>query len=823
MKSELPEGRVMGSSPVTNIFGRIALRVVDRSKAVAGAGLVLAVLLASQIPYVRTDVSPESYLDAASPARVVYDQFRREFDRDDLAIIVVESPQIFEIAFLERLKALHDDIDSRVPHVDEITSLLNARSTRGEGDDLIVGDLIPRWPPTPSELEEIEKRARANPLYRDTLLSADSRMTAVHVRPLTYREESALDALAGFGNPSGASPSEPELLGSDELRALVEQLRAVVTEHDGPGFRLHMAGLPISTERISRAIERDSMLYTAVAGAAIAGLLWLIFRQWREVLLPLAVVGAAVVGAQGLMGWLGVPLSAPLQIVSPLLLAVGVCGAVHVQSAYDHGLRLGLDRDAAVVHALEHSGLAVCMASITTAAGLLSFLPAELEPVAALGVIAPLGVLLTLVYSLLVLPALLVLLPRPDRPSRLEQVGLDAALSRAAAWVSRRPGSVVALFGLLMAMAVPGMLQLRFGMWGLGWLPETDSVRLATELIDGRFGGTQSIEILVETGEDEGVHNPALLSRIEQFMRQSEGVELGPVRVTRATSVVDVLKEIHQALHGNDSRFHRLPEDRALVAQELLLFENAGSDDVGEVVDSRRRTARISLRAPDSDSIAYGPFLERLQRDAIASLGEDVEIRITGMVALLAASFSAVVVSLARSYVLAIVVIVPLLVLLIGDLRLGLLSIIPNLLPVLAVLGLMGWLDIPLDASTLLVGSIVLGIAVDDTIHFFLGFRRQLEETQDVDAAIRSTLHTKGVALLATSIVLSLGFLSFTLATMSNVVQFGLLAAFATAVAFLCDVLLAPALIVLALNRRALPLNSRWKLTSGSAHSPRSV
>jgi predicted RND superfamily exporter protein len=200
--------------------------------------------------------------------------------------------------------------------------------------------------------------------------------------------------------------------------------------------------------------------------------------------------------------------------------------------------------------------------------------------------------------------------------------------------------------------------------------------------------------------------------------------------------------------------------------------------------------------------VAFFDLAQQLARDTV---GELAEISFTGALPFMTQTLESVIHGMARSYALALLIITPLMVLLLGNLRTGLLSMVPNLVPILLTLGLMGLLGLPLDLFALLVGGIAIGLAVDDTIHFMHNFRRYHEQGRDVYGAVRETLHTAGQAMLVTTLVLSLGFLSFALSSMRNLTTFGLLVGFAISTAFLADVLLAPALVRVATRRREPP------------------
>jgi predicted RND superfamily exporter protein len=255
------------------------------------------------------------------------------------------------------------------------------------------------------------------------------------------------------------------------------------------------------------------------------------------------------------------------------------------------------------------------------------------------------------------------------------------------------------------------------------------------------------------------------------------------------------VKETHEALNGGAPEARVIPDSRSLVSQELLLFENGGSDDLEKFSDSLFRVARLNLRLPESDAVVYQHFLEELDA-GLASTLAPLAYEVTGRTVLAARSMVVLITSMGSSYVIALVVITPLMILLIGDLRLGLISMVPNLLPVIFVLGVMGWMGLPLDASNIVIGSIIIGLAVDDTIHFLQRFRREFEETADVEAAVRRTMRLTGSALFFTSLVLSTGFLVMALrGSMLNTIQFGALSAAGISFAFLADVIVTPALI----------------------------
>ena len=771
--------------------------------------------LALQLPDLEVDTSTESFLEHDDQVRLVYDAFREQFGREELIIVVVQPPEIFDLGFLEKLRAFHADLEREVPKLQDVTSLVNARNTRGEADELIVEDLLEDWPETPEELALIRERALSNPLYRDQLFDRQERLTTILIETDAYSslDQAPADALGGFEEGEAAAPAARRFLTGEENSAIVEAVFAVAERHDAPEFPILVAGSPAMAHYFQQSMLRNMALFGALSLLVIGLLLAVLFRRVVGVVLPLLVSVLSVVATLGFMSALGFSIMIPQQILPSFLLAVGVGGSVHILVIFFQRLESGADREQAIALTLGHSGLPVLMCSATTAGGLASFVTAELAPIAQLGLTAPVGVGFSLLLTLVLAPALLAVCPlRPKRSEGTAGLRARRALVRCGDFARAHARPVVLVSAGIMALSGLGAAQLRFAHNPLEWFPADNPFRVSAELLNARMGGSMFLEVLIDSGQENGLHQPDLLNRIDELRLRASSLQRGDMRVGKSVSIVDLLKEIHQALNENRREFHAIPQDRPLVAQELLLFENSGSDDLENLVDSQFRRARFTLKMPFVDAVQYPPFMQTFEAEAERILGGAVRFEVTGLMAIMGRTFTAVIHSMARSYVLALLVIVPMMVLLIGNLRLGLLSMLPNLMPILMALGVMGWMGLPLDAFTLMIGSIALGLAVDDTIHFMHNFRRYLDRTGDVAMAVRETFSTTGQAMLFTSLVLASGFFIYAFADLANLVRFGWLTGFTIVVAFLADLLLSPALVTLAMGRRraAAPERARF-------------
>lgn len=774
--------------------------------------LVLTGWLLSFLPGLTVDNSTESFLLPDDPAVIVYNEFRDQFGRDDRVILAVETSDLFRFEFLERLKELHETIESEVPNIVEIESLLNARTTRGEENELIVGELLEEWPESTADLEAFREIVFSNPLYVNSLVSADGKMTAIAISPATYSSlEGSDDSLGGFDDvgissdgsflddvSSAAEHSSPVYLTDKEGEAIIEGLSLLIERFDAPDFRLHLAGALVMTHRLNSTLSSDLGLLLPCTLVLMCLILALLFRRIGGVLLPVMIVVLSLTATLGLMIALGIPGSAAVQILPVFLLTVGICDAVHIL-AIVYRLRMeGKGEEDSVAQALGHSGFAVLMTSVTTAVGMASFMTAEMASIADLGLLAPIGVMVAFVYTMVLLPALVAIFPMPVPKIGKIATGvfpMEGVLVAAGTFAARSPWRILFPTFLLIVIGVLGALQIRFSHDGLSWFPETDRLHEDFRAIDENLGGSISLEVVVDTGEAGGLYEPKMMADIERASWEIQNVAVAPIVVGKTFSILDIVKETHQALNENRPEMNRIPETRSAIAQELLLFENSGSDDTEEFVDTEFRKARISVRVSNVDALLYPPYIAKVERTLERRLGPGTSFEITGLMMLLSEIFESLIRSLLRSYAFALIVITPLMMLLLGSLRRGLVSMVPNLIPVLAVLGVMGWLDIALDSTTMMVGAMVIGIAVDDTIHFMHKFHRYFEESGDIEAAVRDTMRTTGSALLFTSLVLAAGFSVFAMSEMSNFRIFGLLSSFAALVAFLADILVAPAML----------------------------
>ncbi len=760
--------------------------------------LALSFVVILNVPKITIDTSIEGFLHKNDPALIRYEAFKKQFGQDEMILLAVRTKDIFDINFLQKLKELHVDLKNNTPHLNDINSLINARNIRGEGDSIIVEDLFENWPQNEEELKRIKSLALNSELYRNLLLNDDMTLTTIIIEPSAYEESVGGDELEGFSDELN-SEDELEFLSDESKSEMIRRTNEIAQKYNSEDFEVFLAGSLAVNDFIKISIGQDMQIFVKLVLLMMLIFLFIVFRRLSGVVLPIFIVLISLLTTLGTMSLFGTPITIPTQILPSLLLAVGIGATVHLLMIFfkhfdEHG-----SKAKAISYALGHSGLAIIMTSLTTAAGLLSFSAAELAPIADFGVFAAIGIMIALVNTIVLLPAILAILPiKPAKTKHLRSsLKMDKYLISIADFSFNHAKTIVLLGVVVFVASVYFAAGIKFKHESLGWLPESSQVRVATDLVDRELKGSVTMEVIIDTKKENGLYDSELLKKIDLVVRKAEAIESDKYFIGKGWSVAEVLKEIHRALHENRQEYYAITDNSALIPQEFLLFENSGSDDLEDLVDSSFSKARLTFKLKWIEAGEYGDLSEELKSLLRSELGDSVEITITGMVPLFQRTIAAAVSTMASSYVAAFVLITLIMIILLGSIKVGLLSMIPNVLPVVMTLAFMNVTGMPLDIFTMLIGAIIIGLSVDDTVHFFHNFARYHNQGIGVKKAVEETMLGTGRAMIATTIVLALGFYVYIFATMSNIVNFGILTGGAIIVALISDVLLAPALLKL--------------------------
>lgn len=780
------------------------------------------------------DNSTEAFVVSDSGPAQVLQQLFEDFGSDKYLQVVVEG-EVFTGAFLRRLRTLHDDlsaIDVVIEH-----PLSPSASPRGPPDDASASPAFDAGFATAQDDDDAGDwgDTGGGSVVEQTLslLNArDIRATpdgSVHVAPLLGEvpPEAALPALRArvladrslVGRVVGRAGRHAVVLmrlrpmSELDSRKVYDAALALAAAQDDPSFRIHVGGVPAMNAVLNRTMSSD-MVFMSLLSLGVAGLLMLyIFRHPIAVLASTLVIGQAFCWVLGLMAIAGVPLTMVTSALPAFLTAVGLGDAIHIQSTYREARLSGLDNHAAITRALGHTGTPIAFTSLTTAIGLLSFHFASLPAIRDLGLYGALGVGFAYLLSTTLLPAVLhynhtSLLGASPRPAADDaRSGGDLAtrfLRFCSALSSPRGGSRRRLFvtAAIGAVMLAGMLAslTRLSVYHniMTWLPSDLPMRVATETLDENVGGTASVVLLVEPEPGGTLTDPKLLHALqafEQHVIDYDDPVFGREAVSNVTSVLDLIRETNRTLHAGDPAYYVIPDDARAIRDILTLLESSGTDELRQLLTVDLQRTMVVARVRWMDASGYEPLVAHLERGIEQHLAGHARVQLTGSVHNLFWVVVRLLDDLLRSFTLAFVVITVVMLLLLRDLKLGLLAMVPNLMPVAAILSFMVATGIPIDINNLMVASVAIGIAVDDTIHFLHQFQRHYGAHRHTEAAIEHAFATTGRAMISTTMIMVGGFIVFLGATLINMQRFGALMALTVLSALVIDLVFTPALL----------------------------
>lgn len=742
-----------------------------RSKAALSLVILLSVLALWQALRVRFDPSIEVYFVENDPTLVAYHEFLEVFDSDQVLIAAYEDPELWTpegLAFLHRFGA---ELET-VKHVQHVRSMLTSAEVRAEPGTIITAPYYdPDDPPDPVALR---RKLLDDKLVRGSLISADGDVAAlIVVVDHLLDEPRAKVKLARTMREIGAR------LGAERAAAL-----------GVAALPVHLAGPPMLDESFLAHTAHDTLLTFPLMGLMIIGSILLLFRSWRALPLPLSVVGLSCLWVAGTMGLLEYRLTLIHNIVFPMVMGVGIASSIHVLSRTVLLRRQGMDAHEAGRAALRQLWKPCVYTTLTTVAGMASLLFTSLRPLRQVGMLAALGITAALFLTYVLGPVLLPLLPEPaDQTARLGRwwAFWDRAMEGLAEMAEHRAWTVLGVSALLLAVALFGLTKLQLGGNPVEYYLEDDPVRVDMDYVDSRLAGASTVDVFVELPGPDALKDPANLQKLVEVQEYLETVE----GVGGTFSLADYLMELRQAVRGGAPEERRLPASSAEVSQLLLMIDDPSGLD--RVVDFEFRRGRIHATVKLSDGSQLADRIANLEDRLAAVFPPPARARATGQSKLTSNLNKYLFQSSTRSMGAAFILVGIFMVLALGSVRLGLFSMIPNILPIGLTMGTMGWVGIPLDPGTTMVAAVALGLVVDDTVHFLHHFRECMAEDRDIEKAVRHTLHDSGRAIVMTSLILSASFFLMLLASFYPNIYFGLTCGLAILFALVADLVVLPA------------------------------
>ena len=582
-----------------------------------------------------------------------------------------------------------------------------------------------------------------------------------------------------------------------------------------------------------------------------AVLLWVLFRSASALVWSMVTITLSVAWCWGVTVLLGVTLSSMIALTILLIFSVGIADCVHVMSAYFSFRREGIEHYAALTKSYEKVGLAILLTTVTTASGILVLATSSLEPIRIFALMCAFGVVLAFFFTIVLLPILLDLW----HPTAVNEKGsvagrlgdrwhalgnvpkLVIALATATAifivlggmlglfintvialtyWiinahqqilarvptiVEGAPRLILAFFAIILALCIYGSTKIVIDTNISGLFKDDHPLAVAVNVVDNNMAGSQDMEVMIDTKTVDGMLDVDLLTAVDALQTSLEARY--PNTIGRTYSLANIVKDTNQVMNDDNPEFYRIPKSNQAVSQLLYLFNSANPEDRRNLVSDDYSRSHIAVTSRSMGSFGYQQMFAEVELDIEARFAHlktaypDLEIVLTGTMA----TFMVVSDEIARSqfngFALALVLISLIMIITLGSLRGGVMGMIPNAIPAFLAFGLMGLLGIPLDTDTLLIAPVILGIAVDDTIHFMTHYRVELTKSKSISMALESAIREVGQAVMFTTMVIGLGFAVLSFSDYLGMAKVGFFGSLSIFFALFCDLFLIPAMIII--------------------------
>ncbi len=753
-------------------------RILWRFRYPACAAIVVGFFaLAPRTNFTELDNDISAWISKDDPVYQTYERFRREFGGGRSLIIALKSDRLFTPESLQFIRSVTRDIE-RIEHVQRVQSLATANIVRAlppadaeEAAGIEVQPLLDDVD-TPSAAAAARRRALDDHLLRGDLVSEDGRVTAVIV---TF-DEDRIDEVRG---------------------AVIDKVHRTVESQMPRGMEAFYNGSLEISEAYNRVTLQGIRQLTPPILLVTILAVYAMFRSWRVTGLVTISVLVSVVWTMGLYVLMGFKYNVLASMMPALVIVLAIADDVHIVQHFVHELRETGDRRHAFVSSVEHLFAPLLGASVTTALGLMSLATSDVHAVRAFGLGAATGVMVDFVMSLVFVPTLLTLVPPDTAPPPQERwlVGPMRAVARFSIGHAR---TVVLVSLAAAALATAGISRLRVDTNHINFFAKTHPLSRSADVIDRNLAGIYSFNVLLE-GPPDSLKTPDALQRIERLREQLERLPF----VRKVVSVADYVKRVNRELNGGAESAAVVPANAEAIAQELFVFglSDDGRLELERMVASDYSRAQISVKlASMSSDLVFEQINEAGRLAGAAFAGSGITPTLTGSGHIFATLDHYLVVSQLSSFATAFVTVFIVIFLVFRSAKFGFLGIVANAAPVLAVLGLMGWMDISLNVATVMVASVALGIVDDDTIHFINRYRRERAAGADSAGAIEVASVQEGRASLTTALINSLGFGLMMFVDYKPTAWFGGLLALTMAVAFIAEVFVVPAVITMLPN-----------------------
>lgn len=776
----------------------ILARFILRNRAALLVVLALATaFMAWQAAQVRMSYDGNRLIPENDPDLKVYQDFQRTFGIDGNVMVVgVQTDDLFELEFFNEWVKVTEKV-KQLPLTANAISIANIPQLE-KNEALRKFDFVPVVPQLPQnqdDLDRIRTDLLNNQLYGGVLLNAETNTTLMAV---TFDAE-----VLNTGDRIEA------------VQSVTRIMDAFAIQND---VQVHYSGLPYVRTIFSTKVADELKLFSILAVLVTAFVLFLFFRSFYAVVFPVLVVIIGATWAMGLIHLFGYKITILSGLIPALIVVIGVPNCVYLLNKYHDEYRKHSNKIKALSRIVERIGIATLITNATTAIGFGVFALTDSVILKEFGIVVATSIMLVFVASIILIPSVFAYLPSPERQQlrHLDNVRVAGLVNLLEGVVTKHRNAIYAAVVGLALVAGLGAMRLKALSFIVDDLPHNDKVYTDLRFFEQHFTGVMPFEILIDTGKKGGAQSAAQLAKADEVQRLfSDRPEFA-----QPLSVVQLVKGANQAYFGDDPSFFRLPnsQERNFVLPYLLRTRGEGSSKVlNALTDSSRQVIRISLNMADVGTLEMRRIFDEVKPEVAKVMeGTNNQVQYTGTSLIFLKGNSYLINSLVSSLGLAFALISLIMAGMFKSWKIIVISIVPNLFPLLVTAGVMGYLGVPLKPSTVLIFSIAFGIAVDDSIHFLTKYRQELlRHNWDIPKTVVVALRETGPSMIYTSIILFFGFIIFGASSFGGTVALGLMTSGTLLVAMLSNLLLLPALI-LSFDRR--DKIRQQKLESAQAH-----
>jgi hypothetical protein len=766
---------------INELFARYAEQLLRVRWWTLGAFVLVLILSVIGMKRMVKETSFDDYFIEDDPMLVKTEEFKSHFGNDYYVGVLTQCDNHFTKENLTTLRALSNELLDSLSYADKVTSLTDIEFMVGSEDGMTIEQIVPDEIPDDgtAAMDSIRARAYSKPHVARKLISEKGDLSWIMVKLRTFPKDSVWKK---------TSTVAPDIITGQEVEHIIKK-------PDYASLHPRGTGMPYVTNCKTVYIGQEMSRLMMIATLICIVVMLCMTRSLRGVIAPIISVIGGLFITYGIAGYTQMYVdSTVLMIPTILSFAVAIAYNIHIFSYFRGRMRIHGERRKAVVETIKEIGWSVFFCGFTTLVSLLSFLAIPIRPMHCVGIISSMSVLFVLLTSLIVTPVLLSF-GKNKRPIEGFTEDSDTRWTKAMVTlcdkVLRNPKKIGYSFLVICLLLCVGLWKIEAAFdieRTMG--TKVDYVKEVMDVGRSELGSLYSYDLIVELPNDDEAKEPANLQRLDKLQQKVNTYDL----TKRTTSILDILKDLNQTLNDGDSAFYRIPDTEEEVAQMILLYENAGGTESEYWVDYDYRRLRLMVEISDFNSAQVEQEMARIKADA-EQLFPGAKITTVGNIPQYVTMMQYLVRGQMLSFVISIIIIGIILMIAFQSIRVGLIGLIPNMMPAVFVGGYMGWMGIPLDMMTATLLPMMLGMAVDDTIHFINHSKLEYDRTHDYLTAIRRTFRVVGVAIVITSIITSAVFASFCTSACTMCLNFGLMAIIGILSALAADLLVTPILV----------------------------